>query len=663
MSTLLFEACEKSDSNQVEFLIDAKYNINQLDKQGRSALHYCCNSTITDCAYLLLKDDLIKNTILNLQDNEGCSALHLACMNGNEIMVKFLCEQGADVKLLDNKSRSVIHWITVCGYVHLFNILIKYKAPIHIPDIHGAFPIHYASQLGGNISVNKDFKIDSGKGLAILQKIIDYRVDIDCVDEQQRTPFMWAASAGTIDQLRLLYKYGANQLHVDKNSLTALHCAANHGHVSCIHMLVEHCKCPIEDYLGEDINGCTALFYTIMYNHSNACKLLLDLKSNPNHKDKRGRTPSHYAICNGNLDCLKYLIKSNANIWIKNKRGDYPIHEVINILSLKKVHNQTIEYSKIFAVIRYIFLIYPKKINIQNDEHRTPLHLAASLGDIDTCQILIECGARINSFMRNSSGDYLTPYDLARNCHQNVCAQYLLYKHGGQCGNLLANIFVRRIQKYYHQYKLQKDALITKQKNSDYKIKNDSLKKPINYSLNLSTNLKPNLSKQTKTHLDNKNLPNCPRSHSLSLQSSVTNTSKSNENHVQERRRNFAKSKTTKTSINQSDDSKLDSSNKIIIHTSHSTTTYTKLCDRRKIIVEELHKLKQARTHNNYIVINRSLYKILIENAYNPQNRSIDEIEKYLETLVTSYDTELEVMRKRTSSLPPKQNRRTSIMF
>ena len=43
------------------------------------------------------------------------------------------------------------------------------------------------------------------------------------------------------------------------------------------------------------------------------------------------------------------------------------------------------------------------KINIQNDEHRTPLHLAASLGDIEMCKVLIECGARVNSFIRTSS--------------------------------------------------------------------------------------------------------------------------------------------------------------------------------------------------------------------------------------------------------------------
>jgi ankyrin repeat protein len=54
-------------------------------------------------------------------------------------------------------------------------------------------------------------------------------------------------------------------------------------------------------------------------------------------------------------------------------------------------------------VIRYIFQLYPTKINIQNDEQKTPLHLAASLGDIEMCQILIECGARVNSFIQTSA--------------------------------------------------------------------------------------------------------------------------------------------------------------------------------------------------------------------------------------------------------------------
>ena len=33
-------------------------------------------------------------------------------MNGSEDLVKLLCEHGADVRLVDNESHSLIHWAT-----------------------------------------------------------------------------------------------------------------------------------------------------------------------------------------------------------------------------------------------------------------------------------------------------------------------------------------------------------------------------------------------------------------------------------------------------------------------------------------------------------------------------------------------------------------------
>jgi hypothetical protein len=92
-------------------------------------------------------------------------------------------------------------------------------------------------------------------------------------------------------------------------------------------------------------------------------------------------------------------MKYNANIWIQNKRGDYPVHEAIVFYKLR---NQSESQTGCLDIVRYIFQLYPKKINIQNDEYKTPLHLAANLGDINMCNVLIECGARVNSFIQTS---------------------------------------------------------------------------------------------------------------------------------------------------------------------------------------------------------------------------------------------------------------------
>lgn len=97
---------------------------------------------------------------------------------------------------------------TVCGHLDLFDILIQYEAPIHTADIYGAFPIHYASQLCGNDdpvkSIDKILLFLRGEifiliwwilDLVMLKKLIDNKAEVDCLDEKQRTPFMWAANA------------------------------------------------------------------------------------------------------------------------------------------------------------------------------------------------------------------------------------------------------------------------------------------------------------------------------------------------------------------------------------------------------------------------------------------------------------------------------------
>ena len=246
---------------------------------------------------------------------------------------------------------------------------------------------------------------------------------------------------------------------------------------------------------------------------------------------------------------MKSLIQWKANLWIKNKRGDCPIHETINTLPSKNLTN---EYASTLAAIRYILKLYPKRINIINDEHRTPLHLAASLGDIEACTMLIQCGARVNAFMRTPSvsstemttcqiintliqGNYITPYDLARVRGHKECAEYLLCNHSGQRGNLLANIFVRRIQKYYRQYQKRK------------KISKKVTSRPVECTTHSHA-----LLQQAKVCLDNKKFDDRAKTKLLMSQP----TTVVDEKHAEGRRRAFAKSKTTVATNDHSDESR-----------------------------------------------------------------------------------------------------------
>jgi ankyrin repeat protein len=83
----LFEACQKRNIDKIKSLIEQKVRIfsllsqdvfksimqGEVDEQGRTALHYCSDHENTDCAEILLED----KSVLNLQDNQGYSALYL----------------------------------------------------------------------------------------------------------------------------------------------------------------------------------------------------------------------------------------------------------------------------------------------------------------------------------------------------------------------------------------------------------------------------------------------------------------------------------------------------------------------------------------------------------------------------------------------------------
>lgn len=54
-------------------------------------------------------------------------------------------------------------------------------------------------------------------------------------------------------------------------------------------------------------------------------------------------------------------------------------------------------------IVRYIFELYPKNLNIRNGEEQTPLHLAARLGHIDMCELLIASGAQVNALIHTAA--------------------------------------------------------------------------------------------------------------------------------------------------------------------------------------------------------------------------------------------------------------------
>ena len=123
--------------------------MDEIEALNRTALFYCVENIDTSC----MRQLIAANANVNLQDKNLYTCLHLAVISGNPIIVEYLLEHGAEVNMTDSDDHSVLHWAVVCGHTQLLDMLFKYGVNPDISDVHGAFPVHYAAQMCGDVEI------------------------------------------------------------------------------------------------------------------------------------------------------------------------------------------------------------------------------------------------------------------------------------------------------------------------------------------------------------------------------------------------------------------------------------------------------------------------------------------------------------------------------
>jgi ankyrin repeat protein len=116
----------------------------------------------------------------------------------------------------------------------------------------------------------------------------------------------------------------------------------------------------------------------------NSTAVTAALKANPellNAKDQAGSTPLHHAAGFGSLEILQQLLAKGADPQAKNRRKSTPLHWAIHDLAKVRV-----------------LIAKGADVNAQQAEGRSPLFLAAMLGDgLATVRHLLQSGAAADS--------------------------------------------------------------------------------------------------------------------------------------------------------------------------------------------------------------------------------------------------------------------------
>ncbi len=267
--TPLHEAAKSYDKEIVTVLLEAKgIYVTPLDntsstplnlafQQGRKHIVKILEETQQDieALYSAVKSDnyeevqslLSKKVNVNSIDKNGKTPLHWAVGIGHKEVVEALLGKGADVNTKNNYGNIPLHWAVGIGHKEIVEALLdKDGIDVNAQDNDGWTPLHFAAQNG-----EKD----------VVKALLDKGANVDVQNDEGETPFnsatdkgiqnllqsvkeandklLEAAKSGNIDDVKnLLDEEGKAQVNA-KNEFeeTPLHLATQNGHKDVVEFL------------------------------------------------------------------------------------------------------------------------------------------------------------------------------------------------------------------------------------------------------------------------------------------------------------------------------------------------------------------------------------------------------------------------------------------
>ena len=123
---------------EINYLLNIKY-LSSSKKNDKDSLLECLNT---------------KGIIINYQNENGWSALHFACDEGNLKIVEILLKAQIDVNLQTNEKKTALHFTASRGYFDISKLLVEKKANLNLCDNEKNLPVHLCSMTIHNELLN-----------------------------------------------------------------------------------------------------------------------------------------------------------------------------------------------------------------------------------------------------------------------------------------------------------------------------------------------------------------------------------------------------------------------------------------------------------------------------------------------------------------------------
>jgi ankyrin repeat protein len=235
------------------------------------------------------------------------------------------------------------------------------------------------------------------------------------VNSQRPPSLITAIQEGRLDDARNLITNGANVNAANADGTTALMQAAEGSvympnNAPAVAMLLDRGG-KID---AQDNRGRTALYRAAAEGKTEAMRLLLARKANPNQRAIDGSSPLLAAITFGRVDAMNLLLASGSDVDLPDAQGTTPL----------ALAAEGIAYMPNNAPLVRALLEKDAKADEQDARGRTPLHRAAAEGKNEAIELLLD--KKVNPNAKSSMG--ATPLQEAVTYGHQATVQLLLQR-------------------------------------------------------------------------------------------------------------------------------------------------------------------------------------------------------------------------------------------
>ncbi|XP_069756815.1 ankyrin-3-like isoform X4 [Narcine bancroftii] len=365
--------------------------------------------------------DYIKAGVdINICNQNGLNALHLASKEGHIGVVSELIQLGANVDAATKKGNTALHIASLAGQAEVVHVLVTNGANINAQSQNGFTPLYMAAQ-ENHLEVVK-FLLDNGASQSIAtedgftplavalqqghDQVVSLLLENDTKGKVRLPALHIAARKDDTKAAALLLQNDHNADVESKSGFTPLHIAAHYGNINVATLLLN--RGAAVDFTAR--NDITPLHVASKRGNANMVKLLLDRGSQIEAKTRDGLTPLHCAARSGHEQVVEMLLDRGAPILSKTKNGLSPLH-----MATQGDHLNSVK----------LLLQHDVPVDDVTNDYLTALHVAAHCGHYKVAKVLLEKKANPNAKALNG----FTPLHIA--CKKNrIKVMDLLLKYG-----------------------------------------------------------------------------------------------------------------------------------------------------------------------------------------------------------------------------------------